>query len=94
VHAEHLQHRVVGDKIYGPDETLYIEFIEKGWTERLAATLPIKRQGLHCYRYDFEFQEGTVSFTAPLQADILDFCLEYMGLSSDEINNLCYKECS
>ena len=89
VHAEHLQHRVVGDKIYGLDETLYIEFIEKGWTERLAATLPIQRQALHCYRYDFEFQEGRVSFTAPLQADISDFCLKQMGLSLEIMNHLC-----
>ena len=89
VHAEHLQHRVVGDKIYGPDETLYIEFIEKGWTDRLASILPIQRQALHCYRYDFEFQEGTVSFTAPLQTDILEFCLKHMGISSEEVNYLC-----
>ena len=89
VHAEHLQHRVVGDKIYGPDETLYIEFIEKGWTERLAATLHFQRQALHCYRYDFKFQEGTVSFTAPLQADILYFCLKHMDLNSVEICDLC-----
>ena len=89
VHAEHLQHRVVGDKIYGSDETLYIEFIEKGWTDRLADALPIQRQALHCYRYDFEFQEGKVSFTAPLQADILDFCLKHMCLSSDKMSELC-----
>ena len=82
VHAEHLQHRIVGDKIYGPDETLYIEFIENGWTERLEAALPIQRQALHCYRYDFEFPEGTVSFTAPLQDDMLDFCGDHMGLDS------------
>ena len=89
VHAEHLQHRVVGDKIYGPDETLYIEFIEKGWTERLATALPIQRQALHCFRYDFKFQEGAVSFTAPLQTDILDFCLKHMGLNSEEIGDMC-----
>lgn len=86
VHAEHLQHRVVGDKIYGPDETLYIEFIENGWTERLEAALPIKRQALHCHRYDFEFPEGTVRFTAPLQADMLDFCRERMELSQEAVN--------
>ena len=89
VHAEHLQHRVVGDKIYGPDETLYIEFIEKGWTERLATALPIQRQALHCYHYDFEFHEGTFSFTAPLQADIIDFCLKHMELNTEEISDLC-----
>ncbi|MGB0744505.1 MAG: RluA family pseudouridine synthase [Opitutales bacterium] len=73
VHAEHIGHRVVGDKIYGPDETLYIEFIENGWTERLEQMLPLKRQALHCHRYDFEFPEGTVSFTAPLLKDMESF---------------------
>lgn len=85
VHAEHQKHRIVGDKIYGPDETLYIEFIENGWTDRLAAALPIQRQALHCYRYDFEFPDGTVSFIAPLQADMLDFCRKYMGLTPRNI---------
>lgn len=85
VHAEHLKHRIVGDKIYGPDETLYIEFIENGWTPRLEAALPIKRQALHCFRYIFEFPEGAISFTAPLQADMLDFCEKYMSLPAEDV---------
>jgi 23S rRNA pseudouridine1911/1915/1917 synthase len=85
VHAEWLQKRVVGDKIYGPDETLYIDFVEAGWTERLEAALPIKRQALHCYRYVFEFAEGAVAFVAPLQADMLDFCRATMGLRDEEL---------
>jgi len=85
VHAEHIGHRVVGDKIYGPDETLYIEFIENGWTERLEAMLPMQRQALHCYCYVFKFPEGDVRFTAPLQADMADFLLEKMSLDPAEI---------
>lgn len=88
VHAEHLDHRVVGDKIYGPDENLYLEFIENGWTPRLEAALPIKRQALHCHHYSFEFPEGAVSFTAPLQQDMLDFCQQYMGLEGDFADEL------
>lgn len=85
VHAEHIECRIVGDKIYGPDETLYIEFTEQGWTPRLEAALPIKRQALHCYRYDFEFPDGSVSFAAPLQYDMLSFCHKYMGLRNEAI---------
>lgn len=77
VHAEHIGHRIVGDKIYGPDETLYIEFIESGWTERLQAMLPMQRQALHCYRYEFDFPEGTVGFTAPPTADFREFCEQH-----------------
>lgn len=85
VHAEHIERRIVGDKIYGPDETLYIEFIEQGWTPRLELALPIKRQALHCYRYEFEFPDGAVCFTAPLQYDMLSFCQKYMGLNQEAI---------
>ena len=85
VHAEHLQHRIVGDKIYGPDETLYLDFIESGWTERLEAALPMQRQALHCYRYIFEFPDGPVSFTAPLQSDLLEFCSNYMSLPAEQV---------
>lgn len=88
IHAEWLKHRIVGDKIYGPDETLYIEFIEQGWTDRLELTLPIKRQALHCWRYTFNFPEGPKTFSAPLQADMLEFCKESMSLSESDIGHL------
>ncbi len=87
VHAEHIAHKVVGDKIYGPDETLYIDFIENGWTDRLDAALPIKRQALHCYRYVFDFPEGPITFAAPLQEDMRIFCRLHMKLSDEEIDS-------
>ena len=80
VHAEWLNRRVAGDKIYGPDETLYIDFVEHGWTDRLKAALPIKRQALHCYCYVFAFPEGPVSLTAPVPEDLREFCKCVMGM--------------
>ena len=47
VHAQWLGHPVAGDKLYGPDETLFLEFLEFGWTERHAALLPLDSQALH-----------------------------------------------
>ena len=85
IHAEWLKHCIVGDKIYGPDETLYIDFVEQGWTDRMEQALPIKRQALHCWRYIFNFPEGPKAFTAPLQADMLEFCQDYMGLEAASI---------
>ncbi|MGH7936978.1 MAG: RluA family pseudouridine synthase, partial [Bryobacteraceae bacterium] len=35
VHLAHLGHPILGDKIYGPNEKLYLRFIETGWTEEL-----------------------------------------------------------
>ncbi len=88
VHAEWLGKPVVGDKIYGPDETLYIDFIESGWTERLETNLPMKRQALHCYSYIFGFTEGNVAFTASVQGDMMDFCRDNMNVDADEIQRL------
>ena len=47
VHLASLGHSVVGDKIYGPDEKLYLEFIETGWTSQLERQLLLPRHALH-----------------------------------------------
>ena len=47
VHLAHAGHAVVGDKIYGPDEGCYLEFIATGWTPALAARLLLPRHALH-----------------------------------------------
>jgi 23S rRNA pseudouridine1911/1915/1917 synthase len=70
VHAAHLGHAVVGDKLYGPDETLYLEFIEKGWTPRQAALLGFPRQALHCARMVFDLSGTERVFEAPLTEDL------------------------
>ena len=47
VHLAHLGHAIVGDKIYGPNERLYLRFIETGWTNELADQLLLPRHALH-----------------------------------------------
>jgi 23S rRNA pseudouridine1911/1915/1917 synthase len=82
VHAQWMQHRVVGDKVYGPDETLFLDFIEHGWTSRLEQSLPLRRQALHSYKYVFGFLDRTETLTAPFPADLRKFCTEVMGLEN------------
>jgi len=79
VHAAHLGHAIVGDKLYGPDETLYLEFAKQGWTARHAAALPMRRQALHASRLRF-LEEGLGEFMAPPPADLVEFAREKMGL--------------
>lgn len=50
VHLASLGHPIVGDKIYGPDENLYLRFIETGWTDELARRLLLERHALHASR--------------------------------------------
>jgi len=64
VHAAWLGHPVAADKIYGPDESLFLEFLAQGWTPRLAAALPFEHQALHASEWAF----ASYNFQAPLPA--------------------------
>ena len=71
VHLASLGHPIVGDKIYGPDEKLYLEFIETGWTPELERHLLLPRHALHSAALEIEGGERWVS---PLPADLISFC--------------------
>ena len=47
VHMAWLGHAIVGDKVYGPDETWYLRFIEKGVTDEMLDNLLLPRHALH-----------------------------------------------
>ncbi|KXU35792.1 RNA pseudouridine synthase [Cephaloticoccus primus] len=72
-HAQWLGHSLVGDKIYGPDARLYLDFIDSGWSERLAEKLLLPRQALHCAEIDLREAGLDAVFTAPLAADMRAF---------------------
>jgi 23S rRNA pseudouridine1911/1915/1917 synthase len=63
-------HPVAGDKLYGPDERLMLEFIAHGFSPKLAAALPLERQALHCGELVFADE----AFRAPLAEDMAEFC--------------------
>ena len=80
-HAQWLGHSLVGDKIYGPDARLYLDFIDHGWTDALAARLLLPRQALHCAEIDLRAARLPYVFSAPLAADLREF-LRSRGISS------------
>ncbi len=73
VHAKWLGHAIAGDKIYGPDDALYLEFIETGWTPRLAERLPLPRQALHAETLRFNLPDFPLTLHAPLPEDLRAF---------------------
>ncbi len=87
-HAEWLQHRVVGDKLYGPDPTLYLEFATQGWTARHSALLPITRQALHCAAIDLRTAGMDYLLRAPWPEDLARFADRSMGLAPAEAQAL------
>lgn len=80
VHLSHLGFPIVGDKIYGADESCYLEFIETGWTEALAAKLLLPRQALHSQVLQVATPEVKLRWEAPLTEDLRLF----IGDASEE----------
>jgi 23S rRNA pseudouridine1911/1915/1917 synthase len=63
VHSLHVNLPIVGDKIYGVNESCYLKFIETGWTKELESELILPRQALHCHRMSLE---GVGKWEAPV----------------------------
>src|SRR5438270_2031131 len=70
VHLASLGHAIVGDKIYGPDEKLYLEFIQTGWTAALERQLLLPRHALHSAKLAIEKERQWI---AELPADLAEF---------------------
>jgi 23S rRNA pseudouridine1911/1915/1917 synthase len=75
VHLAFTGHSIVGDKIYGPDENCYLEFIETGWTPALADRLLIDHHALHAGSLAFALGSEDFAFSSPLPEDLRAFCL-------------------
>ena len=84
-HAQWLGYPVVGDKIYGPDARLYLEFIDHGFTAELAAQLLLPRQALHCAEIELGVPELPAVLRAPLAPDLAAFACERMGLGAEQL---------
>ena len=76
-HAQWLGHSLVGDKIYGPDAQLYLDFITKGWSSALEEKLLLPRQALHCAEIDLSAVGAPQIFKAEMAADMQGFCLNH-----------------
>jgi 23S rRNA pseudouridine1911/1915/1917 synthase len=75
VHMTALGHPIVGDKIYGPDERLYLEFIANGVTDAMLGQLLMPRHALHAGRV--ALRHPLASFEAALPDDMRVFIEEH-----------------
>jgi 23S rRNA pseudouridine1911/1915/1917 synthase len=74
VHLSSIGYPVVGDKIYGPNEQLYLRFIETGWTRELEQKLLLPRHALHSTKLSIP---GEYEWNSPLPADLAEFCVAH-----------------
>ena len=70
VHLASIGYPVLGDKLYGPDEQLYLRFIETGWTHELEQKLILPRHALHSAKLAIE---NDCEWTSALPSDLAEF---------------------
>ncbi len=64
---------VVGDKVYGRDDNIFLRFIKQGLTDADRQLLRLPHQALHAWRLGFTDPHGVERlFEAPLPADVQD----------------------
>lgn len=81
VHFSAIGHPIVGDKIYGPDEACFVEFIERGFDSALKDKLLLSRHALHAASLSFvhPVTGERVRIEAPLPNDMAEFLAEKRG---------------
>ncbi len=75
IHLREAGHPLVGDKIYGPDETFFDRFSKRTLEKEAWLRLRLPRHALHASSVTFAHPvtKKPVSFEAPLPADLEDF---------------------
>jgi len=75
VHMAALGHPVVGDKLYGEDEGLFLRHADKALTVEDHAALQLPRQALHSHALEFVHPgKGRMRIASPWPEDLAAFC--------------------
>ncbi len=75
VHLEALGYPIVGDKLYAGDDSIFLEWLEQGWTDRLQSRLHLPRMALHACRLEFPHPTDgrTMVVEDPLPGELAEF---------------------
>ena len=79
IHLAHIGHSIVGDKLYGGDEDLYLALVENRLTLDQLARLILPHHALHAAEVQFEWQGQQRTFCAEPEPWFKAFCSEPLG---------------
>jgi 23S rRNA pseudouridine1911/1915/1917 synthase len=79
IHLAHVGHPIVGDKIYGGDEDLYLSLVEGRLNEEQQRTLILPHHALHARSLRFTWRGQPVEFACEPEGWFADFV---MGMTS------------
>jgi 23S rRNA pseudouridine1911/1915/1917 synthase len=74
IHLAHLGHPIVGDKLYGGDEDLYLALVENRLTPEQRARLILPNQALHARAVRFTWRGQPMEFCCPPEPWFAGFC--------------------
>jgi 23S rRNA pseudouridine1911/1915/1917 synthase len=74
IHLAHLGHPIVGDKLYGGDEQLYLDFVSGRLTPAQQQRLILVCHALHALRVTIPLDGGTREFWAEPAQAFREFC--------------------
>ena len=78
IHLAHIGHPIVGDKIYGADEQIYLRLVRGEMTDADRARLLLANHALHAGRLKFHWRSQEWNFRAEPEKEFRDFA----GLTS------------
>jgi 23S rRNA pseudouridine1911/1915/1917 synthase len=73
IHLAHLGHPIVGDKLYGGDEDLYLALVEDRLTPEQRARLILSNHALHARAVRFAWRGRPVEFSCAPGAEFAEF---------------------
>lgn len=74
IHLAHLGHPIVGDKLYGGDEDLYLALVEDRLTKEQRARLVFHNQALHARAVRFFWRGQPIEFHCEPEQWFVEFC--------------------
>lgn len=83
IHLAHAGHAIVGDKIYGGDEQIYLSFVRGELSDAQRAVLQLPNQALHAARLMFTWRGALRTFTAEPE----EWFREFAGLGKNQCSS-------
>jgi 23S rRNA pseudouridine1911/1915/1917 synthase len=74
IHLASIGHSIVGDKLYGGDEDLYLALVQDRLTEEQRGRLILKNHALHARKVSFDWRGKATEFEAAPEIEFTDFC--------------------
>lgn len=82
VHLKYAGHPIIGDKLYGEDESVYLDYVENGLTDSVVKRAGFGRCALHSYGIGFvhPFTGRDIKIRAALPDDMVNL-IDVLGLN-------------